>query len=271
MRKRLFALLLCLALPLSACGRESMETPELTPGEESATLPPAPSPTPTPEPEPTPEEVTELWGFPIDDTHDAFEVPTGGKLGTVLVTVELGEEGEHQFSVWTKDGLATPLQTMTAEGTRVATRYDVVDANFDGYMDFGYVRLATPNTMYFHYWLWDEEQKQFVIESQLEEVPEPQFDKNRKTVFGRTSTWNYSNASIYQWQGTELVCARKITVSRLWDEKGTGLNQYEWTVQALVGNELAEIHRETVAVSENNFFTVDNIEDKWYDLDYHGE
>ena len=86
MRKRVFALLLCFTLPLSACGQGREEIPEPVP---TVTATPAPTPTPTPEPEPTSEEVTELWGFPIDDTHDAFEVPTGGKLGTVLVTVEL--------------------------------------------------------------------------------------------------------------------------------------------------------------------------------------
>ena len=123
MRKRVFALLLCFTLPLSACGQ----------GREG-----------TPEPEPTSEEVTELWGFPIDDTHDAFEVPTGGKLGTVLVTVELVEvEGtffeEQHFSVWTASDLINPLQSMTAEDVTYFKWKDVRNANFDGYMDFGYM------------------------------------------------------------------------------------------------------------------------------------
>ena len=141
MRKRVFALLLCFALPLSACGQGREEIPEPVP---TVTATPAPTPTPTPEPEPTSEEVTELWGFPIDDTHDAFEVPTGGKLGTVLVTVELVEvEGtffeEQHFSVWTASDLINPLQSMTAEDVTCFKWKDVRNANFDGYMDFGYM------------------------------------------------------------------------------------------------------------------------------------
>lgn len=268
MRKRVFALLLCFTLPLSACGQGREEIPEPAP---TVTATPAPTPTPTPEPEPTSEEVTELWGFPIDDTHDAFEVPTGGKLGTVLVTVELDiEHRKYCFAVWSTDDLNEPLQVMETESGGFRMDY-VVDANFDGYMDFGYTKLATLHTLYFNFWLWDEQQGQFVIEPQLAEIPELQFDKNTKTIFGRYSSWNYGNDSIYQWQGTDLVCVRKITVSRLWDEEGGWLDQYEWTVQALVGNELAEIHRETATVSEDSFFTLDNIEGKWYDLDYHGE
>ena len=137
MRKRVFALLLCFTLPLSACGQ----------GREG-----------TPEPEPTSEEVTELWGFPIDDTHDAFEVPTGGKLGTVLVTVELVEvEGtffeEQHFSVWTASDLINPLQSMTAEDVTCFKWKDVRNANFDGYMDFGYMYAMGNQPAYYHYWI----------------------------------------------------------------------------------------------------------------------
>lgn len=266
-RKREIALLLSGLLLLAACSAPGAEMPTPIPTPE-VTIAPTPTPETTPTPEPT-EEVKELWGFPIDDTHDAFEVHTGGRLGTVLVTVEVGEE-EFYFSVWTADNLNEPLQVMETESGGFRMDY-VADANFDGYMDFGYTQLATLHTLYFNFWLWDEQQGQFVIEPQLAEIPEPQFDKNTKTIFGRYSTWNYGNDSIYQWQGTDLVCVRQITVSRILGENGVWLNQYEWTVKALVETELVEIHREVVSVSEDSFFTLDNIEDKWYNLDYHGE
>lgn len=103
----------------------------------------APTATPTPTPAPS-EEPTELWGFPIDDTHDAFEVDTGGKLGTVLVTVEQGEENTGEFggyhytlSVWSRDDLTAPIQRLEETGTSLGD-IDVIDANFDGYTDFLY-------------------------------------------------------------------------------------------------------------------------------------
>ena len=207
-----------------------------------------------------------LWGFTINTIRDAFEVPTGGKLGTVLVTVEIGSEGEHQFSVWTQDDLDTPLQTMTAPGTTLATLYDVVDANFDGYMDFGYVRVASARALYYNYWLWNEKQGQFVLEPQLAELAEPQFDQTTKTIFSRTSwTLYYNNDAFFQWKGTELICIRKLTA---WPDES---RPFEFVVEALVDNELVEIHRETLTSPEARYWSLNDIDEKWYDLNYYGE
>ena len=72
------ALAAALLLALAGCGE---------PGGQAA--PPEPSPVPSgpvsaPPEALTPEEL--LAQQPIDDTHDAFLVPTGGRLGTLLVT-----------------------------------------------------------------------------------------------------------------------------------------------------------------------------------------
>ena len=73
MKVRLSALALC-ALLLAGCRQVE---------EGSASLPP----------EPVPQTAQELLeGQTIDDTHDAFLVDTGGRLGTLLVTVE-----QYQF------------------------------------------------------------------------------------------------------------------------------------------------------------------------------
>ena len=129
------ALLLAVLL-LAGCAAPAAESPAPTPALTPTTTA-APTPTPEPTPEPT-EEPKELWGFPVDDTHDAFEVPTGGKLGTVLVTVEQEEDHCHlNFSVWKRDGLMAPIQTMRAESERHWAILE--DVNFDGYMDFMYI------------------------------------------------------------------------------------------------------------------------------------
>ena len=78
-----------------------------------------------------------------DDTHDFFTVPTGGRLGTVVVTVELGEKSDPDefgtspltLSVWSPDDLTAPIQVIQSETDDVFHWSDIVDANFDGYMD----------------------------------------------------------------------------------------------------------------------------------------
>ena len=55
---------------------------------------------------------------PIDDTHDAFLVDTGGELGSLLVTAELAMEYKDEFgtrditfSVWNPADMEQPIQT----------------------------------------------------------------------------------------------------------------------------------------------------------------
>ena len=80
--------LLAAALALALIGCQAEEPT----GTDS--IPPEPSPTVSAPPEAlTPEQL--LARQPMDDTHDAFLVDTGGKLGTLLVTVEKGESGPN--------------------------------------------------------------------------------------------------------------------------------------------------------------------------------
>lgn len=224
MRKRVFALLLCFTLPLSACGQ----------GREG-----------TPEPEPTSEEVTELWGFPIDDTHDAFEVPTGGKLGTVLVTVELVEvEGtffeEQHFSVWTASDLINPLQSMTAEDVTYFKWKDVRNANFDGYMDFGYMYAMGNQPAYYHYWIWDEGQGLFVAEPEFDQISWPQFDEETGVISGWARSSCCSGTETYHcWENDKLVCFRKVEYTHP-DENF----HQEKVVYERINGELVEVSRE---------------------------
>ena len=240
MRKRVFALLLCFTLPLSACGQGREEIPEPAP---TVTAAPAPTPTPTPEPEPTSEEVTELWGFPIDDTHDAFEVPTGGKLGTVLVTVELVEvEGtffeEQHFSVWTASDLINPLQSMTAEDVTCFKWKDVRNANFDGYMDFGYMYAMGNQPAYYHYWIWDEGQGLFVAE--FDQISWPQFDEETGVISGWARSSCCSGTETYHcWENDKLVCFRKVEYTYP-DENF----HQEKVVYERINGELVEVSRE---------------------------
>lgn len=247
MRKMLLPVLL-LTLLLAGCDHtpEPSPTPAPSPTLE-ATSTPTPTPTPSPTPEPT-EEVKELWGFPIDETHDAFEVPTGGKLGTVLVTVEVGKplyDGTlNTFSVWSKDDLTTPIQQMEAEAYQVLHWQDVVDANFDGYMDFGYMYSMGNQPTYWHYWIWDEGKGQFVQEPEFDLISQPEFDPETGVISGWMRSSCCSGIETYHhWENGKLVCFRQIEYTYP-DED---FNQ-EKIIYERVNGELVEVSRESYAM-----------------------
>lgn len=234
---------LALALILTGCGAQKAPMPTSAP---SPT--PVPTPVSTPTATPTGEPAETLWGFPVDDTHDAFEVPTGGRLGTVLVTVELldeeGEEGwlgsRSRFQVWNPADLSEPIQEMEAESRNVCHESDIVDANFDGFMDFGYLYARGNQPCYSHYWIWDEAAGRFLAEPTFDRISCPIFDPDTQTIEGymRTSAASYEE-SFYRWEKGRLICFRKIEVTYPDDDF-----YQERVIYELVDGELVEVSRE---------------------------
>lgn len=136
-----FSFLLCTIL--CACQRNNNE--EITP------QPPV-------QEEKTPRQVLEEQV--IDDTHDAFLVDTKGEAGEVLVMVELDENHAPEdfdamlhFKVWNPGSMEVPFQTMDA-ASNCFHRSTIMDANFDGYMDFSYTYAMGNQPYYDHLWIW---------------------------------------------------------------------------------------------------------------------
>ena len=213
---------------------------------------------------------------PIDDTHDFFTVPTGGRLGTVVVTVEVGPakyDGTlNKFSVWSKDDLTTPIQTMEAEAYQVLHWSDIVDANFDGYMDFGYMYAMGNQPCYWHYWIWNEEQGQFVAEPEFDQISCPQFNPETGIIDGwaRYSAAGDGLATFHRWEDGKLVCVRRITANALMEEAATLL------VEDREDGELKEVFYreypwEEIAGEIEGMETWWQDRMKWEDLSYHGE
>lgn len=285
MKPRLVVFVLACLLLLSGCGPDAQSGNPRPPGEPSPTQAadtPSPeadtaspevrvsaAPAPPPAPDPT-EEVKELRGFPIDNTHDAFEVPTGGKLGTLLVTVEQEEEGEewpyrYNFSVWAAGDLKKPIQTMTAEGTALFGP-ELIDANFDGYMDFRYQRSWGTGGDFYHHWVWDEAAGQFVVMPELSEYGYIEFDAETQTVRGGMTAGVWHEDHIYRWECGELVFSRIIKQGLgLWSEEDDTLST-KVTVSDWVNGEWTEVWSEEF--SEEDCW--DEVA-KWLDLSYHGE
>lgn len=262
-RKRKLALLLAGILTLSACAVPAAETsvPPLATRPEAVTPPPTPTPEPTHQPA---EEPKELWGFPINDTHDAFEVPTGGKLGTVLVTVEMNEEEFiSTVSVWDASDLTAPIQTMEEEGA-APHRRELLDANFDGYMDFTYIWASGAKNNDFGLYIWNEEKGRFLSGGNF--LGHLEVDEEKKAVLNHSNGAGSSGTTeIFRWEDGKLSCVRQIEIHYP-ETKGENITQL-LTVEEYVNGEWTEIGRETCG-AETDIYDKASL---WYDLDYHGE
>lgn len=212
---------------------------------------------------------------PIDDTHDAFLVSTGGRLGTLLVTAELAEERKDEFgarditfSVWDPAKMERPIQTYSEEFMMgVAPEFHhAADANFDGFQDFGYLYCAGNQPNYWRWWLWDEEQGQFEYYAPLIEVSQPVFDAERQVVTG----WARNSAvagvhTIYRWLDGELTLLRRIETHYPEDD-----NTQLATVEDLIDGQMVVVYRkewDLTTIKEGTPL----VDWSWYDLDYHGE
>lgn len=217
----------------------------------------------------TPEEL--LAQESVDEDHDAFLVNTGGRLGTLLVTVER-EEGAGQewrtdllqLRVWDPAHMDAPIQRMEME-SYVFHWSHIVDANFDGYMDFGYMYAMGNQPCYSRFWLWSEEQEQFVEEPLLAEISCPVFDQETGIIDGYARDGFAGLAgrqTFHRWIDGALVCIRKIQTY----PEGGSAEHVTLTVEETVDGTLTEVFRKTTDAG--------NILDealKWHDLAYHGE
>ncbi|MBD5169578.1 MAG: hypothetical protein HDT20_05615 [Oscillibacter sp.] len=215
----------------------------------------------------------------IDDTHDAFLVDTQGKLGTLLVTAELDMESRSDFgprditfSVWNPTEMEQPIQTFSEEFMMgVAPEFHhVVDANFDGFQDFGYLFYLGNQPNYCHYWLWDEEYGQFKYCAPLSEISQAEFDPDQQVVTGwaRGSGAGDGITTFYRWVDGDLVCVRRIQSYDPWEEPTTV------TVEDWIDGELQQVYYEEFP------WPGDELEGReawrqavhvWCDLDYRGE
>ncbi len=215
----------------------------------------------------------------IDDTHDAFLVSTGGRLGTLLVTAELAMENKNEFgtrditfSVWNPVDMEQPIQTFSEEFMMgVAPEFHhVVDANFDGFQDFGYLFHAGNQPYYCHYWLWDEVQGQFQYCAPLVEISQPVFDPERQVITGwaRSSGAGDGINTFHRWENGELVCVRRIESFSSWEEPSIVC------VQDRIDGELQQVYREEfpwTGEEPEGQEAWRQARYKWCDLDYHGE
>ena len=250
MKVRLSALALC-ALLLAGCRQVE---------EGSASLPP----------EPVPQTAQELLeGQTIDDTHDAFLVDTGGRLGTLLVTVEQYQDGYERyglFEVWDPHNMAQPIQREIKPLDLVGSHL-TEDANFDGYGDFGYLYAMGNQPNYWYFWIWDEEQGRFIEEPAFADISEPVFDQEKQLITGwaRSSGASTGLSTVYRWVDGRLVCVRRIEVEV---DASTHFERISMSVEDWIDGAQVEVFYQTYDLEDGSWF---DERSKWEaNLDYHG-
>ena len=250
---------------------------------ETPTLPPE-TPVPTseePEPSPFLSPLEQLLAEqPMDDDHDAFLVDTNGKLGTLLVTVERGEQVydgcSTTLSVWDPQEMDKPIQEMEKTTYYVLHWHEELDANFDGYMDFSYMYAMGNQPNYWYLWIWDEEAGQFVEEPEYSTISGPRVDPETQVIDGwaRNSAGGDGVTTFHRWEDGELVCIRRIETgydyeNRVYDNYETSVFASWIRVEDRIDGELTEVYYRYYAPDEGTSFFSERM--NWEDLDYHGE
>lgn len=283
MKRGMLLLAACLMLALSACGTEPREAASAPPEPSvGLSLPPESSPGASTPPEtPTPEEL--LARQPIDDSHDAFLVDTGGKLGTLLVTVEKGEQDKDTefggyrttVSVWNPQDMDEPVQTMAVlVEDMVFGHHETVDANFDGHMDFSIQRFQGNQPNYWYLWAWDEDAAQFVEVPEYAEISSPRINPETQVIdgFARNSGAGDGVTTFHCWEGGQLVCIRRIELwwepdEEIMTEEETTVHPMHITVEDRIDRELTQVYSTILDPGEDYL----SERAKWENLDYHGE
>ncbi|MDE6994040.1 MAG: hypothetical protein K2P41_06395, partial [Lachnospiraceae bacterium] len=149
--------------------------------------------------------------------------------------------------------------------------HHVVDANFDGFQDFGYLFHAGNQPYYCHYWLWDEVQGQFQYCAPLVKISQPVFDPERQVITGwaRSSGAGDGINTFHRWENGELVCVRRIESFSPWDGEPSVVRVYD-----RIDGELHQVYHEEFPWSDEELEGQEawrQARYKWCDLDYHGE
>jgi hypothetical protein len=213
-----------------------------------------------------------------------FVIDTGGEDGEYLITARLCEvdkdtvmEGVQcwyedeaiKISVWKSLDTSEPMQTMVKYVERfhyedgVQGNYEILDANFDGYMDFAWLCHSGNQPRYYYLWIWNEEEQKFVEEPVYNEISCPVMDADGQIILGwsRNSAADDGDSTFYRWIDRKLTCVRKISV---WQEFGA--EHFIMTVEDNMNGEMVEVYR-----GEFKEYEFDAEREKWSDLNYYEE
>lgn len=213
------------------------------------------------------EDLKESFTIDIGDGKHSFKVVMEAR------PFEAGEEAEFfdstlNISIYDINDLSSPVQVIEEQTfDSLFKDYEIVDANFDGYMDFCYVYNRGNANYYCKFWIWDPESKSFTESPDLGEVSMPQFNNDLKVVKGY---WRSSAASnetrYYKYIDGKLTCVRYLEMG---DPDSEGMQTLR--VEDYVDGKSVEVFREKALLTTDYEGEVYDRFFLWLDINYHGE
>jgi hypothetical protein len=213
------------------------------------------------------EYMKESFIIDIGDGKHSFKV--------IMEARPFGESEESEvydsilnISIYDINDLSLPVQIINRETNgSIFKDYEVVDANFDGYMDFYYVDNRGNANYYCNFWIWNPESERFMISSDFGEISMPQFDNDLKVVGGYWRGSAVSNETrYYRYINGKLTCIRYMEMGYPDSEGMQAL-----LVEDYIDGKLVEVFREKTLLTTSFSDKVYDSFFLWLDLEYHGE
>jgi hypothetical protein len=158
----------------------------------------------------------------IESNEFNLDLGDGTRTFKVIMMAQPFEEGVTELlydsnltiSIYSADNLTVPQQVLYDKTNgRLFEDYVILDANFDGYNDFGYVDYRGSSSVNSHYYLWNNEDSIFEYSEDLSELPIVSFDSSSNTI---NAHWKNSASShstrLYRFIDGELVCIRLLYI-----------------------------------------------------------
>ncbi|WP_105616461.1 XAC2610-related protein [Vallitalea okinawensis] len=147
----------------------------------------------------------------------------------------------------------------------------IVDANFDGNLDFYYIDNRGNANYYCRFWIWDIQTESFVESYELNELSIPQFYEETKIVsaFWRDSAVS-SETRYYKYIDSKLTSIRYFDIGYPFENE-YGEHLHTLRVEDFIDGELVEVFNKDTLVTEEFSGEIYDEFFRWWDLNYYGE
>lgn len=179
-------------------------------------------------------------------------------------------DSELVISIYDINDLTTPVQELVNQTERNSfLTNEILDANFDGYSDFGYVAFRGARNAYSNYFLWDNDEMRFVFSERLSELSLPSFDSDLEIVSEFNKSGSESFTCYYRFYDDNLICVRALYMDNS-EEEGIQILRVEDYRQG----ELVEVFSKKASLENSEDALIGEVFDEfflWENLNYSGE
>lgn len=197
-----------------------------------------------------------LERFMLSEGNAEYYVEIEGDPASDKVTVSCFKDASYQI----------PYQQETVECDMRGNGLEIGDYNFDGFPDFCILRESASGGSWYHFFLWNPQQEQFVYQEELSQIACPEFHAEGQYVTGHESGGaEYSKYTFYRYSDGRLLCIRSILVEPLYERKGEA---FRVVIEDDVEGELNVVYDAVLEKGADYKERVYEVYGKWMDLSY---